>query len=427
MEFPRGKTPWQRLFRNPTSRSNKAMVPKLNFTAKNLKNNGFVRPQKNTNSLSNVRTSVYEQNFLRRILTMVENSFIKTKVNPEKIINFTAYQEVLKNPNTTPEESILIYNELIAIFVILVLYVFAIAIKHHKTGTVQYNKANVRSKLRINDKVNLDFKPYMDNISRSMKVAVGSTALFVTMAAYTSVLMVSGAFIPFISGVAGIAPVVLSIVAGVRVYLDNKVMRTDLLGLFKTLHSTMFDENNTVPISQVKDSLKYWGLTKAQVDYLFTTNINKNNNYVNTVSSCAICSEEYSQSPEKPTKILNPCRHMFHEECINASLIQKSICPRCNQPVNDGHTDEYLVFISKFIDLYKMNPEDLAPNLPLKLPSNKSITEVVNMNGTSSNLGSSDPPGTPDGTGPPDGVLTLPGEVPRRGGYRRRLTRRNKR
>jgi len=383
MSFPRGKSWYNQVFRDPTSKTNKAAVPKLKFTGKNLRSDDDVLPQRDENNISTVRKSVYEQNFLKRILTMVENTFIKSKANPDKMINFTEYQHKLKDSETTREEAILIYNELIALFIILSLYVFAIVVKKKKTGSISINnKSNkTKSKLRINDKINLsedgnigEFISLLSkygnraglslNLSGMLIAALGASvvAVFPLTGVGTAVI-----FIPILTNI------------GVSVYLKNKVMRTDLLDLFKLLYSTMFSDENKIPISSVKGELKYWGLKEAQVNALFNSDLTKESTFVNKGEECSICLEDYNDNPRKDIRIINPCHHKFHKECIDSWLKEHSNCPNCKSEVSEPQDDSFISFIKRFIGLFN-KPGELAPNAPFNLPSDKHLPSVGDDN-----------------------------------------------
>ena len=60
------------------------------------------------------------------------------------------------------------------------------------------------------------------------------------------------------------------------------------------------------------------------------------------LDDCAICFDTISDS--QIAKMLKPCNHYFHNECINQWLIIEKKCPMCmtmlNQSTSDSHKKE---------------------------------------------------------------------------------------
>jgi hypothetical protein len=50
-----------------------------------------------------------------------------------------------------------------------------------------------------------------------------------------------------------------------------KITETSLIKLFVTMNDIIFSVENKVPVTAVKNKLKYWGLLQSQVDYIFTS------------------------------------------------------------------------------------------------------------------------------------------------------------
>lgn len=329
--FPRGRTLYNRMFRRPTGPKNKAGVKKIGFTSKNMINNGTVAPQDKNESTKNVRMRTYEQNFLRRIFTYVDNSFIKT--DPSKTINFGEFTLKLTDKNLTEEEAIIIYNELIALFMILSLYVLAIhnwrTTPGYTEGHVGKRKVGTISKLKLDDKFDieeflLDFANNRGNIIRALlKDRIKYPILFASLFGVTAGVAAAGpvigpALIAALTGVGGISLIVRTISRSTR------PLRTDLLGVFKLLYKTMFSEENTIPIVQVKDKLKYWGLTQGQVKLLFEVNLS-------------------------------------------------------DESTNGDSNNRFIRFIENFT-INMTDDDEPAPNGPLLMPSNEDITPVTAFN-----------------------------------------------
>ena len=146
----------------------------------------------------------------------------------------------------------------------------------------------------------------------------------------------------------------------------------------------MFSEENTIQIIQVKDKLKYWGLTKGQVKHLCEVNPSDESTFINTDTECSICKVEYSNS-DKAIETLIPCGHKFHSECIHKWLDpspnENRKCPRCNKHITfkgDGN-NRFIRFIENFM-IITTNNDEPAPNGPLLMPSNEDITPVTAFN-----------------------------------------------
>ena len=71
-------------------------VPELSLNMKNgIQKTGFVSAQKNTNNIGNIRAKTFEQNFLWRILTNIENSMVMKGVKKGDGMNLGYYEKLL--------------------------------------------------------------------------------------------------------------------------------------------------------------------------------------------------------------------------------------------------------------------------------------------------------------------------------------------
>ena len=169
---------------------------------------------------------------------------------------------------------IYIANELIAIFIILSLYVDAIHIRKSKNGHVGIRKDDTISKLKLNNEFNM--KEFIDDMHVKKKFMISAliaglrtgAVAFQTSAA---VVILLGAVSTPVGAIAltTASALLTSIHIYVQVQHHLKPLRTDLLGLYKSLYNTIFLKENTIPISEVRNKIKYWGLNKSQVDLLF--------------------------------------------------------------------------------------------------------------------------------------------------------------
>jgi hypothetical protein len=134
---------------NPFTKKNRAK--RLSFNASNnngIQKNGYVEAQTENNNTEDVRHSVGEQKFIKRILDKTKNAIIKDGGEPLDLKMYKLRLEegaivskslvlvkqkigskIIRNQDLTREEAILIYDELIALFIILTIHLVLIS-KH---------------------------------------------------------------------------------------------------------------------------------------------------------------------------------------------------------------------------------------------------------------------------------------------------------
>jgi hypothetical protein len=225
---------------------------KLGFNSKNgIQETGFVEPQTAENNISNVRQKTAEQNFLLRLSLNVENSIIKEGSTP---LNLKDYQLRLENPSITEDEAILLYNELICLFIMYLLYIRLI---------IEYGNDNPGA---------------MENIPRPvdfMEKLSPKTSYFSKIK--------SGLYFPVKTLYKVIA--VCSVVFAYQVYqtykkdivdeklkavTESNIQNKSLVGVLAEIHAIIVSISNTLPLRAVLLKLKYWGLDSNQVNYLLT-------------------------------------------------------------------------------------------------------------------------------------------------------------
>lgn len=102
-----------------TQRLRNSRVPKFTINAtRGFRSNGFVRPQNSRNSTLETRRRIFEDNFIKRIISIVEDAMLRDKPIP-----LQNYADRLLSAECSRDEAILLYDELIAIFIILILYI----------------------------------------------------------------------------------------------------------------------------------------------------------------------------------------------------------------------------------------------------------------------------------------------------------------
>ena len=324
-------------------------VPRSTLTPRGIKSTGFVQPQQEGNSVNTVRARTFEQNFIQRLMVNIDDSF-KGGVNR---LDFKRYQTRLQSPDCSREEAIFLYDELIAILLMLVLYMCYVTSEILKGGKPSLNPVKLTKMY--------DFQKY--NFLIRTAIVLGGTSS--TLPIMLTVLGVTG--ITLTAGTAAgllIAGAVIFVVfaMGTFAFKDNRIARghsivNEKKNLFFTLQyilNTILDSRNTIPARTVKGELKYWGLTQAQVDYFFSNNIP---------------SPERVDFPEIPPVGENGIENENQrEELIYARQAQMELY---NYTVE--HSEEFgfkrfgLQQIIEFIQLAQVNPEELAPNEPFSL------------------------------------------------------------
>ena len=72
--------------------------------------------------------------------------------------------------------------------------------------------------------------------------------------------------------------------------------------------------------------------TEEDINSIRVIKVNKYDNIQlredSSYDTCAICIETYS--PEENVSTLQPCGHMYHEECIDNWMKKSVSCPLCN-------------------------------------------------------------------------------------------------
>jgi len=339
-----------RLFPKPLFQMTRnSRVPRSTLTPRGIKSTGFVQPQGEANLTNTVRATTFEQNFIRRLMVNIDNSF----KDGGNILDFKRYQTRLQSPDCSREEAIFLYDELIAILLILVLYMCYVTSEILKGGKPSLNPVKLTKMY--------DFQKYSFLIHTAISLVGASSPLpiMLTLLGVTGITLTGGTAAGLL--IAG-GVIFVACTMGTMVFKENRIARgysieNQKKNLFFTLQyilNTILDTRNTIPASTVKGELKYWGLTQAQVDYFFSNNIP---------------SPERVDFPEIPAVGENGIENENQrEELVQARQAQMELY---NYTVE--HNEEFgfkrfgLQQIIQFIQLAQVNPEELAPNEPFSL------------------------------------------------------------
>jgi hypothetical protein len=265
---------------------------RLSFNASNnngIQNNGYVEGQTENNNTEGITHDVAEQNFLTRILKMTKNAIIKDSGEP---LDLQAYkyrleegailskrlvseyekngkkvkqktgrkiirtQGLTREESLTREEAILVYDELMALFIMYVVYI---------TLLMEYSNKHPHEMGKLERPDNL--KSWF---SKLFEKPTGIIDKFYN-AAWTTVELTGSI------GTAGLFAVPLYYIRRGDLALtaregltgesdEGKASLVDTLG---AIYQVMFSKRNIIPIHDVMHDLKYWGLDVIQVGFLF--------------------------------------------------------------------------------------------------------------------------------------------------------------
>lgn len=253
-----------------TTLKNTGKVPKFKFEPDKLfTTNGFVQP--NTGDTLKTRLNTFEQNFLKRLYTVYQNATLK-----QTPLNLNAYAIQLKTEENE-SEAILLYNELIVLYILLCIDCIKRLLSDNKEVIVKIY-TNI---VRVEDP---------DNAARHLIKLVPwllLTALFLGSMA-TPAAPLAGGWAALI-GSFTMSGALLEVGPGTGLFdnfayffvplrhasnvghRNSYIEKGNLIQLFLTMNELMFSSENKVPITRVKDKLKYWGLLQTQVDYMFVS------------------------------------------------------------------------------------------------------------------------------------------------------------
>jgi hypothetical protein len=280
-------------------------VPQLGFNTGGIQSTGFVQANDGTNTIA-LRQRVAEQNFIRHLSTDINLAIIKEKPKPidlkmyadrlkgglleEEVAERDANHKIKVGPNgkmiiekrqgqITEDEAITIYNELIGLFIMHILYLKLIIDNINSDGSISNKKVISPDYLRKS----FDAEKLRINMANGLFISGGILGA-ATVGATVAVLVFSVVGIPFIPVLATGTSLFATEAAGgylTRLYSKNVIeariakgqaFTISLSGVIAEIHSTMFSRENKFPIKDLKDKLKYWGLSTAQVEYLFIQN-----------------------------------------------------------------------------------------------------------------------------------------------------------
>lgn len=263
--------------------ANTRVVPQLTIGSQGVAANGYV--QANTGNTANARSRVFEQNFIKRIQSMILGSLgeegVKkpTSLTPEML---DSYSRKLDNASSEAE-AILYYDELICMIPIIILYTaFKIKFVSSKNdrnearsalNNVQNSGANMHNIMRreLSHREGKEMRQMILNVLVSGTVLAGFITAMVltggTIAAPTAAFAYSMLSIsaPFAGGAA------YGIIIGNPLEKANFRANNNLCSLLLRICKILFEKREYMFESLIP-KLKFWGLKQSQVDILVETN-----------------------------------------------------------------------------------------------------------------------------------------------------------
>ena len=290
----KGKTLFQRFFGVPkhntsglenlvkrgkaNTRRNNGGVPKFNFGPTKFfrKTEDFISPN-NGNTLK-TRLITFEQNFIKRLYAMYQDAnFGKAPLDLSK------YAEQLEG-ETNESKAILLYNELIVLYILFAMDSIDALYWENRSAFYKYltEKGDIKTIEYFNDFERLD-RPIAYIVSNMLLFGGIFTGLALAPITFGATAIPAGvlAFIYIFTIVTGVGSAFgLNLIAIDCILPRRKTNYWAEVGrlgqgaesrvdVFKYINLILFSPKNRVPITDVKDKLRYWGLLQTQVDYMF--------------------------------------------------------------------------------------------------------------------------------------------------------------
>jgi hypothetical protein len=271
------------------TRRNNGQVPKYAFNATSqFSTKGFV--SKNTGNTLQARMGAFQQNFIKRIYAEYQDAKIG-----KKPLNLEGYATELES-ETDEAKAILLYNELILLFILISVDCIE-KLVDHRLATGVLNK--IKGTTATNSNPNL--RLFISRIT-TLGVLGGVVATIILTGGIAFIgelvlaLMFYGVALSGLSAATSILTSKIYLViypanlktrgigrlsispldvngdheyTGIDDYTKNGLQKISYTDIFNTINKILFSETNHIKIQSVKDKLKYWGLLQGQVDYIF--------------------------------------------------------------------------------------------------------------------------------------------------------------
>jgi len=263
--------------------ANTRVVPQLTIGSQGVATNGYV--QANTGNTANARSRVFEQNFIKRIQSMILGSLGEEGVKKPSSLTpamLDSYSRKLNNASSEAE-AILYYDELICMIPIIILYA-AFKIKfvsskkdRNEARSALNNAQNSGANLHKLMREELGLREGKELRQTILNVLVSGTVLagFITATVLTGgvaagataafAIAMASMSAPFVGGAA------YGIIIGNPLEKANSRANNNLCSLLLRICKILFEKREYMFESLIP-KLKFWGFKQSQVDVLVETN-----------------------------------------------------------------------------------------------------------------------------------------------------------
>jgi len=367
-------------FPAPLSTRN-SRVPVQRLNARRGVETTFVRPNAINNSPNETRLRTFENNFMNHIKKNIENVFDTNKSFFDKVTQDT---NRLQAEDCSRDEAILIYDEYMAyliIFISILLYCLA--------EYTRLSKANpTLPPVSIARLINI--KSFIDNLfifgtgSRSephgvvLTMASGSALIAGLYSPAASAAILAADFgiiyliwpVLFLGMILAATPAMLAVQFHRHAKTEIDTTRGSIFLYIQKIINTLFDTRNKHRIETLRGDLRYWGLTEAQVEYLFTVN------------------DEPEPPPEippfNPGQGIGPAHNIDEEELENQRNVYREAVAARERDIATGretrqalgHRTFGIKQFLQFIKISNEGPKLLAPNKKFSIEMVRAFKDI---------------------------------------------------
>jgi len=251
--------------------ANTRVVPQLTIGSQGVAANGYV--QANTGNTANARSRVFEQNFIKRIQSMVFGSLGMAGLNSQGTkLNLAAYYRKLNNA-ASEAEAILYYDELIAILPIIMVYTILRArLLYSRKGRNGNVSSDTNMHKVISAELSFEEEKQLQASVRYFILNTGIIAGAATATALTGGLGLA-VFVPVLIG-----SIVLMFTAPIATIAGNSAAAryrrneraSSLDSIIVDVCVNLFAEREYM-FEALIPKLKFWGLNQEHLDILVNT------------------------------------------------------------------------------------------------------------------------------------------------------------
>ena len=275
----------EKVYNMKNTNTNRVEYFRKNPVSVGINKKGYVLGQKNTNKLENIRSDVREQNLIKEACEYAA-TILGLKNKNRKIINFKDITIALRDKNISEEDAIYIYNLLILLLLILFVYIAEYIKTNVSEATAGLSTKENFNRMRnnsVNPTNNIIQQKILNEytqrsiIDKTTNVLGEMALLSITILSTAAATYVGTSFAPwtFFRSLL-IIPIPINLYIrhlskyeSIKTYIKKSVNIRQIILIIMNL---LLSEKNTIPMKNIKDKLKFWGLTKDQIYYLVNNN-----------------------------------------------------------------------------------------------------------------------------------------------------------